>query len=279
MWSFPPYPCILKFLIMAKANLNFTVSGKLGELSMYQMKGIDHLIIRAKGGPTSEQIKSAPEFARVRENNSEFSAVGKSAGMILNACYGIKHLTDYFFMGPITRLCKIIQKRDDTHLRGQRSILFSKYGQLFEGLNTCQANAFDTVVKQSPSCLISRADCKATMSFPELLPNINLVNPWNNQLYRFVVVLGIVPDMVFGPYGYAPVIPVTSSTQVSFTPWYSAAKGSKRQEVEMQIVDAPLLSDGLTLWVSVGIEFGAGISTSVVEPVKRVGCGKVLMVG
>ena len=90
--------------------------------------------------------------------------------------------------------------------------------------------------------------------------------------------LGIVPDMVFGQYGYTPVSIVDSSTEVKFTPWNFTANGSARQEVEIQVADAPVLNAGLTLWVSVGIEFGVGITANFVQPVKRVGCGKILMV-
>ena len=279
IWKFSSYPCILKFKVMAKANLNIPVSGKLGDISMYKMRGVDHLILRSKGGPTEEQIKNAPEFVRVRENMSEFAGYGKAAGKILNACYGIKHLSDYSFTGDLGKICKIIQKRDETHLRGERSILLSQHGKIFEGFNTCREHPFDSVVKQSPSCVISRSQCKATLSFPEMIPDINIMNPWNIPFYRLIIVMGIVPDMVYGPYGYAPVSIVESSTEVKFTGWNLTSKGSARQEVDIEVTDAPVIDDGLTLWVSVGIEFGVGITASLVQPAKRVGCGKILMVG
>ena len=119
---------------MAKANINIPINGKLGDYSAYKMKGVDHLVVRSKGGPSEHQMKNAPEFVRVRENMSEFAGMGRAAGRILNACYGVKHLSDYSFTGDISKICKIIQKRDVLHLRGKRSILVSEYGKIFERL-------------------------------------------------------------------------------------------------------------------------------------------------
>ena len=101
-----------KTIIMAKANINIPINGKLGDYSAYKMKGVDHLVVRSKGGPSEHQMKNAPEFIRVRENMSEFAGLGKAAGKILNECYGVKQLSDYSLTGDIPKISKIIQKRD-----------------------------------------------------------------------------------------------------------------------------------------------------------------------
>ena len=103
---------------MANANISIHINGKLGDYSAYKMKGVHHLVVRSKGGPSENQMKNAPEFIRVRENMSEFAGMGRAAGRILNACYGVNHLSDYSFTGDLSKICKIIQKRDVLHLRG-----------------------------------------------------------------------------------------------------------------------------------------------------------------
>jgi hypothetical protein len=264
---------------MAKIAMNIPIGTSLGDYSIYKMEGVEGLILRSKGGPTAEQMLNGEQFVRVRENMSEFAGCGKIAGRILNACYGVKPLGDYMFCGQFSKIAKIIQKRDVSHVRGERSILISAHGKMFEGFNFNKVHPFDNVVKQSPSYFISRIGCKATLVFPELVPNINLVNPWSFSQYRFVVVLGIVPDLIISADGYVPVTRVDTSTSVTHTEWSDPGQVRTGFEMEIKIVGEPLLDSSLSLFLSVGIEFGQATSTGIINTVKKAGCAKILAHG
>ena len=56
---------------MAKLKGSLLFTGKPDNLSVYNMWGVDDLVVRVAGGPTNEQIKTSPKFNRVRENNME----------------------------------------------------------------------------------------------------------------------------------------------------------------------------------------------------------------
>jgi hypothetical protein len=49
--------------------------GTLGEVRHFKIKGNTGYYAGLKGGPTAEQVKTAPGFVRTRENMSEFAAV------------------------------------------------------------------------------------------------------------------------------------------------------------------------------------------------------------
>lgn len=264
---------------MAKAITNFPIKGSLGETSFYSIRTHEGLIARSKGGPTKEQMKTDPNFARVRENMSEFAGCGKMAGVLTSACYGIKHLADYCFTGDFVKICKIIQRRDDTHVRGVRSILISQHRDVFEGFNFNRRITFDSVVKKSPTCMISRDDFKATLSFPEIIPKLHLANPWTFTLYRFIIVLGVVPDKIMGPYGYVPAHSFDGSTEVVFSDWYSTTQTISKKVLEIQTIGDHMLDDSLSFFVSVGIEMGTGITNNLIQQVKYMGCSKLLAIG
>lgn len=265
---------------MAKVITNFPIKGSLGDCSVYSIRTHEGLIIRSKGGPSKEQMKTDPLFVRVRENMSEFAGCGKIAGLLTHACSRIKQLADYCFTGEFVKICKIIQKRDDTHVRGVRSILISKHRDIFEGFNFNRKITFDSVVKKSPSCEISRDDFKATLSFPEIIPKLHLVNPWTFTMYRFIIVLGVVPDMVMGPYNeFVPAHSFQGGTEWIVSDWYSTTQTVSKNIMEIQTIGEHILDDSLSFFVSVGIEMGIGITNNLIQPVKYMGCSKLLAIG
>ena len=264
---------------MAKASLNFPISSALGNYSVYTMKGVDKVVLRSKGGPSSEQIKTAPEFAFMRRNMSEFGGCGKATRRVMDVCYGIKHLADHNFSGTITQVCRIIMK-NDPGITGARSILFSKYGKLLEGFNLNKVHSFDSVVRQSPTVSFARSQSKATIQFPDYCPEVNLITPWKFPIYRFIIVLGIIPDMIHNGKCYAPANPnMTFHPIQERTDWMNTGEQNNRFSHEIMLEDGTLLDDSGGLVVSVGIEFGKVITNSILQPVKFAGCGKILGVG
>jgi len=58
---------------MASSKSILQIEGSLANVSMYRMHGTDKLVVRMKGGPTKEQIKTKPQFLKLRQNNSEWT--------------------------------------------------------------------------------------------------------------------------------------------------------------------------------------------------------------
>lgn len=264
---------------MAKATFNFPISSNLGTFSVYKMKGVDKLIFRSKGGPSKKQVSTGSQYLFYRQNMSEFGGAAKAASHIYNCGYGIKHLADPQSFGALTKLCKIIQKKDG-EVSGKRGISFSRYGNLFTGFSFNHENSFDTIVRQSPTVTFSRGELKAAVKFSDLLPGINLVSSWQLPHYRFILSFGIAPDMVFTTRGYMPVNPkMRFNPNQLKTEWLSISNEMPAITHEISLPEPTVLDDSGVLVVSVGIEFGRMASDNVIEPVRFCGSAKILGVG
>ena len=264
---------------MAKISLTSLLSNTLGDFSVYTQRGVEGAIIRAKGGPSAKQIKTEPKFESLRLHQSEFAGVGKLNGYLLKACKGVKKLADFNFSGQFSRMSKLIQNLDTLNAAGQRSIVFSKAGALYNGFNMNKTNPFSSVVILTPGWNFSRSEVKATVNFPELHPTITLKNPWNLPMFRFVLALGNIPDMIYN-IGYVPSNPLMKYANATvFTSWQSSNAILTAFSEVIQLSNLVNLDDSGTLLLSVGIEFGVTVADGVVVPVKHAGCAKILGVG
>ena len=102
----------IKISIMSTVILDFPPFYDHRIHSVYKMKGCNYTIIRRKGGPTETMIKESRKFREVRNNNGNFGAAAKAAGMIKNAIKPVKHLTNISNFGQLTSLCLSILKMD-----------------------------------------------------------------------------------------------------------------------------------------------------------------------
>ena len=112
---------------MARQKGHVKYVGTLGEVRHFKIKGNTGYYAGLKGGPTAEQVKTAPGFVRTRENMSEFAAcamAGKSVRIALSAL--MKQMTDSQFTGRLTAIMKKINIEDGSEARGQRAVLVSQ---------------------------------------------------------------------------------------------------------------------------------------------------------
>ena len=264
---------------MAKVTMDIPLTNKLGDYSLYKMKGVDKMIIRRKGGPSKEQIKNDPEFNRFRSSSSELSGAGKVGGLIMQTSKAINHLADHKYCGMLTKVCRAIQTMDPTNDPGKRSILLSEFGNMLAGVNFNEQQGIETVLKHLPEFTISRNDCKATVIFPDLFPGINLANPWKHPLYRLVLTLGNVQDMIYGSEGYDVADPsVVQHKSKNISDWFSTGAVLPAQTMEVALPNLTI-PDSNILVLSIGVQFGRLISNVMTEPVKKAGCAKILGVG
>ena len=265
---------------MAKVSMNMPFTNTMGDFSVYQMEEVDKLIIRAKGGPSKTQIANDPQFERLRKCQSEFAGAAKAGGSIMHTTKAINHLADHFLIGKLTKICNLIQKMEVLAEKGKRPILFSKHGKLLEGMNFNDRKVMDAVLKQLPGFSISRAERKAMVNFTELFPGINLFNPWNYPLYRFIVTFGVLQDMELTPFGYAITNPaiILNRTQV-ISDWHSSNQPLAATTFELVLEANTILDAGSNLVLAVGVEFGQYISNLITEPVTKAGCGKIIGIG
>src|SRR5206468_4299726 len=105
--------------------------------------------------------------------------------------------------------------------------------------------------------------------FPELHPTITLKNPWNLPMYRFVLALGNVPDMIFEK-GYMPANPsMKYADETVMTGWKPSNANFPAFSESIRLSDQVVLDDSGSLLLSLGIEFGIVVGDGVVVAVKH----------
>src|SRR5690606_15844264 len=121
---------------MAKQKGLMKYQGTIGDIRHFRIKGKSGYFAGLTGGPTANQIKNAPEFARTRENMSEFGGSAKAAKslrVILGPSLG--RYADSSLTGRLTAVMKGINLRDTIGARGKRAIKISTHKELLKGVS------------------------------------------------------------------------------------------------------------------------------------------------
>ena len=264
---------------MAKISGIPGFTGKLGILSAYKMRGVEGIVLRKKGGASKEKIKSSPGFARTRENNVEFSGCPRAASKIKNTFIEMKHLADHNISGAFTAIAMTARLTDTVSERGKRNIFLSKTRHLLEGYELNRKTLFNSVVRVPPAYILSRTEGKANIIIPALIPGIHLMMPWQYPVFRFIVTLGVLPDMILGEDGYRPANDLPMSQRVaSLTGWFPSGTAYDGQTLSLALDNLAGFKDHCSLVLGIGIEAGTLGSYNAYEPVKHTGCGKIITV-
>lgn len=259
-------------------EIQFT--GTMGGFSAYRMKGSNKIIIRRKGGPEHNKLKTHANYAITRKNNQEWKAGILAGQQLVHAIHPIKHLNDYSYFGTLTGIVKSIQKDDILNPLGKRSVLLSQFAYKLEGFSLNKYNRLESIVKHPLQYGIDRNSGTAWVQLPELVPGINLGNPMKQPLYRMVITLGAVADIQYHQQRnrYEPVIdtlihPVTTSTE-----WCSYKQTTPAALLTAETDTVPA-DPQVSLVLAVGIEFGVPVSNTEIRPVKYAGAAKIVRVG
>jgi hypothetical protein len=258
------------------------ITGSIGNLSFYKMRGVDKIVVRRKGGAPKEYVKNSPTFKMPRLYMSEFGGCSKMGKEVRFMMHPVRVLSDYNFSGFINKALKTVQKLDGTGELGQRSIMLSKHPDLLAGFQLNKNTTFDSVLRTPITCTLDRKTLSARVNIPALIRDINF-HP-NNRHARFCidVSLGIVPDFTFDPgkRAYKPSAWYTTmfSPQNVSSPWYPALKGSPATSLEIKLTDQVPADESYSLMLTVGVRYGSPMEDDVVKDVKRAGVAKVIAV-
>jgi hypothetical protein len=258
------------------------ITGSLGNLSFYKMRGVDKIVVRRKGGAPREYVKNSPTFKVPRLNMSEFGGCSKMGKEVRLMMHPVRVLSDYNFSGFINKALKIVQKQDGIGELGQRSIMLSKHPGLLAGFQLNKNTMFDSVLRTPITYVLDRETLSARVNIPALLRDINF-HP-NNRHARFCidVSLGIVPDFNFDPKegAYKPSAWYTTmfAPKSVSSPWFPALKGSPATSMEIALTDQVPADESYSLMLTVGVRYGSPMEDDIVKDVKRAGVAKVIAV-
>jgi hypothetical protein len=262
---------------MAKLKGNVQFEGRLGDLVAYTRKDIEGTIIQSKGGASSERVKKGSEFAGTRKQNKEFSGLSKGFSLLNHLLMHLKPCMDYNISFEVNRQLSAIQQLDTESELGKRSGRIHSGPQYLEGFQFNKSYPLESICMSPLPVSVDRSNLSATVQVPVLRPGKNFLPPEGFSFYKWVFVLGVVPDLLFNEAieDYKPVCDLVYPC-VIHGDWLAANAIGEQMEYKLVMNAAPII-DQYSIVVAGGIMFGAGRG-GLLLPVKRKGGGKILRV-
>jgi hypothetical protein len=257
------------------------MTGSIKGVSFYTRRGSDKVIMRTKGGITKEKMEFAPQFEELRKNQQEFGGCAKFGSMTRYAFGGLQRLADYNLTPVLNGMAKNLMKLDTESELGQRRIQLSKHKQVLEGFNFNRNNPFNSVLRIGITGQIDRTNLLATVTIPRINTDIDLVNIQRLPYFRIIAVIGTVADMHYDETekAYVPaILELHGVSKVNNGQWYPSQTIVHEQTMTVQLTETQqaLLTNDITVLLSVAVEFGTvGFAGETVE-VKYAGCGKIV---
>lgn len=259
------------------------MTGSVRGISFYTRRGSDKVIMRTKGGVSKEKMAIGPQYESLRKNQKEWGGCSKFGSMTRYAFGGLHRLADYNLTSVLNGMGKNLMKLDTESELGKRRLELSKHKQALEGFNFNRNYPFNSVLRVGVNCDINRETLQTTVSIPRINTAIDIQNIQRLPYFRLIVVLGTIADWYFDEkeQAYVPtVLNLNGVSQVCAGVWCPTQGVIAEQIITVQMAEneQALLTDEVSVLVSMGIEFGTvGITGEPVE-VKYAGCGKVIAV-
>jgi hypothetical protein len=262
----------------------FQATGSIKGVSFYSPVGSDKVIMRTKGGATKERIAKGKEFEKLRHHQAEWGGCVQFARGVRGAVGELYRLADFNLSPVWTGMGKKLIKLDTISPIGERKLQLTVYKQALNDFNFNRNYPLASILRVMPTVEVDRQALKATVVFPRINTESHLVNFQRLPYFRLIACLGTVSDMHYKPVmqtNYDALNPELQGFSVSkMSNWLSTNDIIDEQTFIMQFDDhfIPMITDDITLVVSVGMEFGnVAFGGSIVE-VKRAGCARILKV-
>jgi hypothetical protein len=263
---------------MAKMKGPFLFTGTIGDVTAYTRKGTEGVIVRRKGGPTKKQMKTKKSYANTRRNMAEFGGRSTAARWMRNMVAPFMPMAQGSFNKDLHRRLQKIQLLDTVSDWGKRGIPFSANPKLLEGLSLNDQSPMDIVLKTPIRFDIDKPLLEARLILPQVIPGINLRPPGSHPFFGFTMVLGLLPDLVFGDPVYVPAFDKDQYPRIvtKETGWLPVTKAIPEEEWILQL-PGKTPKGSFSLLLSAGIRFGTvNDLANGVEQVNNEGSAKII---
>jgi len=270
---------------MAIVHGALQVTGSIKGVTFYTRTGSDKVIMRTKAGPSKQRMAKGPEFEKVRQHQQEWGACVQFARAVRDAVGSTYRLGDFNLTPVWTGMGKNLMKLDQIGKVGERRLYLTSYRLALEGFNMNRVYPLNSVLRVLPGCRIDRDMLEATVTFPRINTQSDILNVQKLPYFRLLVCLGTVSDLQYNPnnlfYNYEPMVDLMQGVCKSIiTDWFPSDNILKEQSMVVQLNEElnEFMTENVTLVLSVGIEFGkVGFGGEIVE-VKHAGCAKIVAV-
>jgi hypothetical protein len=261
------------------------VTGSIKGVTFYTRKGSDQVIMRTKAGPSKQRIAKGSEFEKLRTHQKEWGACVQFAAAVRKAVGQVYRLADFNVSPVWTGMGKNLMKLDKINIIGERRLYLTSYRQALEGFNLNKNFPLNSVLRVLPAVELNRELLQATVTFPRINTETDILNIQHLPYFRLIVSLGCISDLAHNPqnlfFNFEPMVDLLQGISVSeLTCWYPSENVLKEQSIQLQLNEElrEFLSENVSIIVSIGIEFGrVGFGGEIVE-VKNAGCSKIVVV-
>jgi len=172
--------------------------GTLADVRHFKIKGQTGYFAGMVGGPTGDQVNSAPEFERTRENMNEFGACAKAGKSVRTGLSQVmKQMADSQVTGRLTSIMKKINLEDQTEARGYRKIEISTQRSYLKGFEFDKNVSFNGIFN-APYSLTHEATRETGDFVVDAFNPANLVNaPSGATHFRLITSLSVVSDFEY----------------------------------------------------------------------------------
>ena len=172
--------------------------GTLGDIRHFKIKGQEGYFAGMVGGPTSDQVLSAPEFERTRENMNEFGACAKAGKSVRTGLSQVmKQMADSQVTGRLTSIMKKINLEDQTEARGYRKIEITTQRNYLKGFEFNKNTSLNGILNAPYSLTHTNDRESGDFVVPAFNP-ANLVNaPSGTTHFRLITSLSVVSDFEY----------------------------------------------------------------------------------
>ena len=183
---------------MARQKGNLKYVGTLGDVRHFKIKGQEGYFAGMVGGPTGDQVLTAPEFERTRENMNEFGACAKAGKAVRTGLSQVmKQMADSQVTGRLTSIMKKINLEDQTEARGYRKIEITTQRSYIKGFEFDKNTSFNGIFN-APYSLTHEVDRASGELVVAAFNPANLVNaPSGATHFRLITSLSVVSDFEY----------------------------------------------------------------------------------
>lgn len=173
------------------------VSGKLTGWRIYKIKGVEKTIVARKGGPTADQIKNSPGYAKVRKFQQEFGAASVLSKMIRKSLpESLLKKCESYVSGKLTARFRLLADGDDSNT-GKRPLSLSKKGYLLQGFEFNSVNPFDLVFNTKFLAKTGSIRGQLILHTHSYVPYEAVTPPEKADYYRIFAHMIMLSDYVF----------------------------------------------------------------------------------
>ena len=248
---------------MAEITGPFRFKGSVGNFRCYYNSAAKKWVVSTKGGPTKEALENSPNFARSRENMSEFKACGKWSSLIRKALFEIDHLNYGYYMAGIVQLAKSLQVMDALGKRGHRNIEPSKFKPLLADIVFNELHPFKQVLARQPEVIADPQRQTITLNIAQFRPKYELRWPQRQSWFRFTLAIAQLSDFTYVEEdgGYGPAHFGLNANKATFVSEWMM-QGTEAVDISMtaSFADDAIAPEDATVLVALGIEFGNKMS-------------------